>query len=228
MIFPSFLENIKTTKTEDLKFIFILRNPIDRIYSHYWWLRGIGSEKLNLRDAVLNDFELEPKRDDKLPEGNYKYYFQFGLYYKWINKYYSNFSADNIKIITYENLKTDRLKTINDCFEFLKVEKIDLIPNIEANKTQILKYPFLFKWAKKLAFNKVNIPRFIKAIFPEKVKNFIRNRFFLIVMKLTKTNQTYPKINKEDRSWLQSKYKEDVQQLKKLTGLSFKEWEDFD
>ena len=42
MLFPEFLDRIKILEVENLKLIFILRNPIDRIYSHYWYLKGGG------------------------------------------------------------------------------------------------------------------------------------------------------------------------------------------
>lgn len=227
MIFPSFLKRLKKTETAHLKFIFLLRNPIDRIYSHYWWLKGIGSEQLNLKEAILKDIESEPDHNDRLPEANYKYYFQFGLYYKWLNFYYSNFKAANIKIITHEALKAKPLDTINECFDFLNLDPLDTIETIHSNKTQILRFPFLYKLSKLLVFNKLKIPYFIKKMVPKQIKVWLRKHLLQKVFKLTSTNKTYPKMNVEDRLWLKELYKNDVNQLRKLTGLPFKEWSDF-
>jgi hypothetical protein len=227
MIFPSFLERIKKTKTEGIKFIFVLRNPIDRIYSHYWWLKGIGSENSTLKKAILEDYKIEPKHNDRLPEANYKYYFQFGLYYKWLNFYYSSFDESNIKIITYESLKSKPLDTINECFHFLGLDNLDSIETIHKNKTQILRFPYIYKFAKLLVFNKLKTPYIIKKVTPKKVKTWLRKYLLGKVFKLTSTNKSYPKINKKDRLWLKDLYKSDVNQLRKLTGLSLEEWTDF-
>ena len=120
MVFPTFIKRIKEYYSNDPKFIFVLRNPVDRCYSHYWWLKGMGSEKLDLKSAFLKDLHIEPKPEVQLPEANYKCYYQYGLYSKWLKKFYENFDSKNIKIITHENLKVNRLKTLNECFEFSK------------------------------------------------------------------------------------------------------------
>ena len=36
------------------KFIFILRNPIDRYESHFNWMKGLGLEKNNIDNNITN------------------------------------------------------------------------------------------------------------------------------------------------------------------------------
>lgn len=105
MAFPRFINHIKKQYSNQPKFIFILKNPIDRCYSHYWWLKGMGSERKEFIKSVLFDIGIEPIHSSRLPEANYKNYFQFGLYGKWLGKFYANFENVNIKIITFESLK---------------------------------------------------------------------------------------------------------------------------
>jgi Sulfotransferase domain len=227
MIFHSFIEHLKQHDDNKHKFIFILRNPIERCYSHYWWLKGIGSEKADFQTAILNDFELEPTHESRLPEANYKNYFQFGLYGKWLEKFYANFENATIKIITSENLKKNPNETINNCFDFLEVERLNEINKIETNKTLILKKPYLYKYAKLIAFNQIQLPQIIKDITPNKIKIFIRNNLMKTVLKYTKSDKTYPDMSEVDRQFIKDLYKEDVSSLKKLTGLNFEEWSDF-
>ncbi len=49
MYYESFISNIKINYEESPKFIFILRNPIDRFISHFWWMKGLGLEKNNIK-----------------------------------------------------------------------------------------------------------------------------------------------------------------------------------
>jgi Sulfotransferase domain len=227
MVFPNFIKRIKANYDFEPKFIFILRNPIDRCYSHYWWLKGIGSEKNDLRTAFLNDKETEPRPEIQLPETNYKCYYQYGLYAKWLEKFYVNFDSKNIKVICYESLKTKPLNTINDCFNFLNLKPLDKVPEIHSNKTLILKAPYLYRFTKLLTYNKLGIPQFIKDSTPNKIKELIRKKLAKTVLEYTKTDKTYPKIKTDDRLFLKQYYEADVLKLRRLTGLNFSEWTDF-
>ena len=48
MFHDSFIKNIKKHYKTYPKFIFILRNPIDRYESHFNWMKGLGLEKIIL------------------------------------------------------------------------------------------------------------------------------------------------------------------------------------
>ena len=110
MVFPSVVERIKKT-IPDPYFIFVLRNPIDRAYSHYWWLRGRGYETRTFKDAVLAD-----KHDMPHPEngirgvGWYRYYYAFGRYGTYLKTFTDVFGYGKIYIITTEDLKSSMMK----------------------------------------------------------------------------------------------------------------------
>ncbi|MBT8268368.1 MAG: sulfotransferase domain-containing protein [Bacteroidia bacterium] len=227
MLFPNFIERIQHQYSEVPKFIFLLRNPIDRCYSHYWWLRGMGSEKLPFKEAVLADFDVEPSPKTKLAEANYKSYFQYGLYAKWLERFYTAFGKEKIKIICSEDLREDPLETLNDCFSFLGLEALDEIQRMDANPTVIHKHPFLFKWAKRIAFDQANIPDFLKRITPKAFKQKIKKDLIPTVEKYSSSDMSYPEINQEDRNWLGQLYADDVKKLKALTTLEFRRWRDF-
>jgi hypothetical protein len=227
MQFPMFIDRIKAHYKQEPKFIFILRNPIDRCYSHYWWLKGLGSEREEFKDAVLKDFSEEPSHETNLPEGNYKNYYQFGLYGKWLSRFYQNFSEDNIMIITSEKLRENSLEAINQCYSFLNLAELDFIPETVSNKTVILKYPALYKFTKRLAFKKFNLPQSLKNTIPQGLKRFFRKELMESVLNHTKTDKTYPDITKENRAFLKEQYEEDIKKLKMITGMNFREWTDF-
>ena len=71
MVFDHFLDRV-TKYVEAPRFIFLLRNPIDRTYSHYRWLKGLGSEKLSFRSALEKDKDTLPSHANALREGNHK------------------------------------------------------------------------------------------------------------------------------------------------------------
>ncbi|MBT8254827.1 MAG: hypothetical protein HKN00_13225 [Flavobacteriaceae bacterium] len=227
MLFPNFIEHIQTHYNNPPKFIFLLRNPVERCYSHYWWLKGMGSEKLPFKDAVLADFDLEPSPITKLPEANYKSYFQYGLYAKWLNRFYDAFGKENIKIICSEDLKEDPLHSLNECFRFLGLEPIEKIEEFNTNQTIIHRHSFLYKWAKRIAFNQSDIPRFIKKLTPKTMKHRIKTDLIPAVERFTSTDLSYPVMDEKDRKWLSQLYADDVVMLRSLTGMEFNKWADF-
>lgn len=223
MLYPNFIENIKTNFNFTPKFIFILRNPIDRAYSHYWWMVGLGLEK----DTFENAFKKNLKKDFEPYDYYPSYYYHFGLYAKWLTPFYNNFENENIKIITLENLNQNQLKTLNECFEFLGLKKLENFPEIVSNKTRSLNYPKLYHLNKKIVQGKYMAPKFAKYILTKKGVEFIREKLKFLTFLEKNKEFNYPSIASNQRNWLKQYYLEDFANLCTLTGLNFLEWQDF-
>lgn len=227
LCFPEFLKRIKSYYKDSPKFIIILRNPIDRIYSHYWWLKSLGSENKSLKEAIMHDFDAEPNMRNKLPEGNFKSYYQFGLYGKWVSKFINEFGSENIHIITTENLKDDPLKTINSCFSFLNLELLEAIPEIKKNQTGTIRFSRFYNYSRNVINKKNAISNTIKVFIPNKFRQKLKEKINETILKLSKSKKVYPKMNLEVRKWLTILYQKDVDCLKKTSSKSFNEWKDF-
>lgn len=223
MYYDTFINNINSNYKVSPKFIFILRNPIDRFNSHFWWIKGLGLEKSNFQEALSKDQNNEFKAYNYYP----KYYFQFGLYAKWLKRFYNCFDRSNIKIITFEDLINNQLKTANSCFEFLGLKKLNSISNHTSNQTALLKNPQLYHFLNKSAMGKYSFTKIGKYFLPKKTINWIKLNIKDSLKNWKKENVSYPKISKENRSELKALYFKDVSDLKKLTEYNYKEWTDF-
>ena len=234
MVFPNVIKRIKKD-IKDPKFIFILRNPIDRIYSHYYWLKGFGYENLNFREAFLNDNDIEPNFKKDNPMG-YKYYYQWGLYGKWINRFYDNFNSKNIFIITNEEFKNNFLNTLNRCFNFLEVKNLDKAECIISNKTLLLKNPNIYNFFKKILPSMLKIEQCLglkninsKIIGDKRRKkiSFFINNLINKFVNINAKKGVYPPLKEQDRKYIAEFYLKDVDLLKKITKKHFNEWKDF-
>jgi hypothetical protein len=78
--FEEFKTYLKAYANPKTKLIFILRNPIDRTYSHYCYLKSLGSENEPFKKAVLKNHTKEPSVKDLLPERIVKNYYQYNSY----------------------------------------------------------------------------------------------------------------------------------------------------
>lgn len=223
MYYPEFIINVEKNYKIPPKFIFILRNPIDRCYSHYWWMYGLGLEKRPFDQAVEIDINRNLKRYNYYPN----YYYNFGLYGKWLTPFYENFPNKNIKIITLENLKHNRLNTINECYSFLGLSSLDKLPEVILNKTNKLKYPKLYHFNLKVFQNRLKLNKIAKQILPKNVTSIIKSKLKNISFLKHKIPLEYPEISSDHRKWLHSLYYDDVKELKKLTNQDFNEWLDF-
>ena len=223
MYYDSFINNINSNYKVSPKLIFILRNPIDRFNSHFWWIKGLGLEKSNFQEVLFKEKNNEFKAYDYFP----KYYFQFGLYSKWLKRFYNCFDRSNIKIVTFEDLINNQLETANSCFEFLGLKRLDTISNHVSNQTALLKNPHLYHFLNKSAIGKYSFTKIGKYILPKKTINWIKLNIKNNLKNWKKENVNYPKLSKENRYELKKLYFKDVSDLKRLTEYNYKEWTDF-
>ena len=227
MIFPNVIKRIKRYIKEP-KFIFILRNPIDRIYSHYNWLWSEGFENNSFRNAVEADQNQEPVFGNMAGIG-YKYYYQGGCYGKWLKNYYRVFNSKSIHIVTTESLTENSTVVMNRCFQFLRLPNYQISTQKKLNRTLMLKNPTVYN---VLRYGSIlNMPvlgAFYYRLLPHLLReNLKKTRYWLAEKYKHRKGHRYIPMSHADRNWLRTKYEEDVNLLKQLTGKSFSEWTDF-
>jgi hypothetical protein len=225
MLFPNVLERIKS-EIDYPKFIFVLRNPIDRCFSHYNWVKSLQAETRRFREAVKYDMNDELDYRKGFGRG-YKFYFQGGLYAKYLKKFFDEFGEQNIFIVTTENLRKNRKHTLNSIFDFLELSSMNDIPKIQSNKTK--QYNDLVLFYNRLKAIKSNFVQNNKPLVDKLKSISLFNKLNSATNKVPKFMKTEKKVylNDEDRKWLRSLYAEDVQNLKRITKMNFAEWKDF-
>jgi hypothetical protein len=196
---------------ENPKFIILLRNPIDRMDSHYRWMCTYFGETKTFEDAVMADKDLifDPNKPEE--KGVYKFYYYESCYGTFIERYLNAFGKENIYILTTEDLKKDYKSALNNCFEFLGLDPFDVKETISG--VTVKRHLYIPSVMKKFSF-----------LLPDKyfrrLKNNVIERFY--------TRHEYMQgLTESQRVWIRDMLKEQVAKLKKLTGRDFKEWHDF-
>jgi len=120
----------------NVKLIAMLRNPVDRAFSHYNHMVHDGHEHLSFEDAIKE----EPKRlrgeIEKMLENetynsfNHQYlsYVQRGIYIDQLERWIKKFPKEQILILSSEDFFSNTTKICNDVFSFLN------LPNYNINK----------------------------------------------------------------------------------------------
>ena len=153
----------------DMKFIVILRNPVDRAYSHYLHSKRDEHEHLNFEEAILT----KPDERDYLTFLR-RSYIEQGQYFDMLSRYLEFFSKENFLMLNFEedivNTKDDTLERI---LLFLDLEYQNLDTNIDSNKASVAKFIWLKQFMKKTGWWR----RVLKSIIPSlKIRQIIKNR----------------------------------------------------
>ena len=223
MYYDNFIKNVKDNFHQPPKFIFILRNPIDRYISHYNWLKGLGKEKRRIDKIIEEERYLDFKEYNDYP----KQYYQFGLYYKWISRFIENFGKENIKIVTFEKLISERLNILNSCYEFLGVSKMDSVNFIKSNKTNKVIFPSMYHFLRKSSIGKMKYTSISKYFLPKKIRMKIKSLMKIAIKNWISVESKKEILSDKQRKKLRDKYFEDVMSLKNKLNYDFSEWEDF-
>lgn len=226
MVFPGVAERIKQT-VPDPHFIFILRNPIDRAYSHYWWLRGRGYESRILKEAILADMHEEPDAENRIRGiGWYRYYFAFGKYGTYLRPFMEIFGRDRIHIITTEELNNSLKPTLDSCFRFLGLESLEEIVTVTVNETIVYQQARLYGFVSTIG-SQTRLRDVLKSKLPISVyKKLIRLRSHAsdLAGKVMNSSNEYPPITIDERLWLGKLYQDEVNILREFTKLTFDAW----
>jgi hypothetical protein len=100
------------------RFIYLVRDPVARIVSHYMHLRDGDKENRSLNEA-LSQFE-----------GNQ--YIDCSRYHMQLEQYLAHFEQSQILVVGTEQLKANRHKTLQEVFRFLNVDESFRSPHHDA------------------------------------------------------------------------------------------------
>lgn len=216
-------EYSKKHGVENLKFIAMLRNPLDRAYSLYNWQVQEGYEYASTFEKALEYEEARKEMDfpnSKLT-GGYKYnylYYHSGLYSSQLQEYFDLFGKENVMVLIFEEFIQTPADTLKEIFAFMGLEEKDYQPDLTIqNPSYDIYSPRLQFMLRRLNQTLVESPP---------MRWFIRSkkyRDFLISLGLKK-NQKPPKLSTEVRQKLLQKNMAEIRRLETLLGKDLSIW----
>jgi sulfotransferase family protein len=124
---PAAIERIKH-HVPRAKFIAILRNPIDRAYSHFLHMVRNGTEPLADFVQALREEEVGSR-----PDRTFQDYIGIGLYHRQVKRYFDTFGRDRTRVYLYEDLNKAPLDTLQDASRFLGVDD-SFVPDVSLRR----------------------------------------------------------------------------------------------
>ncbi len=108
------------------RIIAILRNPVDRAYSHYQLRRAVGAEQLTFTEAIA----AEPQR---LALGDPRRacpYLDMSRYVRQLRHICTHFPREVVHVVLFEELRDEPQRTYSEVCRFLGVDHTFVPPNL--------------------------------------------------------------------------------------------------
>ncbi|OGL47144.1 MAG: hypothetical protein A2W05_03565 [Candidatus Schekmanbacteria bacterium RBG_16_38_10] len=117
-----------------VKLIVLLRNPVDRAYSHYQYSVRMGHENLSFEDAIQNEMERMNNEREIIYNNcnNYSFnhqhfsYLSRGIYIEQLRRWHHYFPRDQILILKSEEFYLDPSSVFKHVYNFLNLPDLEL------------------------------------------------------------------------------------------------------
>lgn len=205
------------------KLLFILRNPIDRMYSSF----NFHISKLNLNaDLSFEEYidkciayDSGQKTPTELGIGEwYLKVISFGRYADYLKYYYQQFPESQIKVMFFEDMQRDVSSFMRELCQFLEIST-DYFDNYNFKKINVT-YESKVKWLHKVAVNlNARTERFLRQ--RPKLKQFMVNLY----KKINQAREGYDEISDESRCRLKQYYEPSINALQVLVGIENTPWD---
>jgi hypothetical protein len=191
------------------KLIYMVRDPVERIVSHYVHNRADGRERRPISEVVGD------------PNGSY---LRRSKYYMQLSQYLNCFPERNIMVVTQEELHARRAETLRSLFQFLEVdatfhsEAFSRMRNTAADKHR---KSSLGEFVARAGASK------IAGVLPEVLVR--KTSYILFSSKLRRFSPLSEKVEKPVldeylREKLCEQLREDADRLRAFTGRRFEDW----
>jgi len=187
-------------KIPNANILIILRDPIERAFSHHIMNMRDGKEQLPFHDFLLNHKSAIGEKNDSLP-----YYLKIGYYYDDVKRFIDVFGRKQVKIILFEEFVKKEKKIISEILQFLNIDYD--ISRLKIKKFNVSSEPRTR--FTKFIINNYLISKIPISILSDSFKQKIKDNF--LFKEIEK-----PRISVEDINLLYQFYREDVEKLQKL------------
>jgi hypothetical protein len=193
----------------DARLIVVLRNPIERAYSHYWMYRLAGRETEGFASA------LDQEEDRRARHwGSGWQYARTGYYARHIRRYLEFFPRERLSITLYEDFERDPISFMKSLFGFLEIDD-DFVPrmnvryNVSGRPTSAL--------TRFLLTSRHPVRQTLKDMIPRNVRVHLSAR-------LRQKYLSKPPMPPECRDRLRTMYRADIADLEDMLGRSLAHW----
>jgi len=193
----------------DCRLIFVLRNPVDRAFSAFWFYSSTGILCSTDTFSAFIRNEGHPLRQEIIDYGRYDVH---------LRRFYTAFDDENILVLLYDEVKLDMVQQLRELFQFIGVSEpaSDYVPE----QKNVTRYPSsgLYALARQAW---TPIKRIVDFRIPS-ASDLIRK--WGKASKDLMLRDEKPSMSSQDREYLRSLYRPHVQRLADDFGITLSNW----
>jgi hypothetical protein len=222
---PAALNNIKKFNP-DAKIIIMLRNPVEMVLSlHKQWIHSLFEDEEDFERAWA--LQEERAKGNSIPklcrEPQWLIYGKMASYSSYVEQVYKVFSADNVKIIIFEEFISQTETVFNDVLRFLNIPPIlrSGFPRVNGQRE------FSSKISKNIALNTpVFVRNFVTRMRFISLLSWIPDILDYIFKSESKNKKGFNQMsNPKFREYLVNFFEADVHRLSLLINKNLDHWQ---
>lgn len=204
----------KTAATEihkynpDARIIILLRDPVDRAFSHY---------QMDLRMALTSaTFEEALEKDERQPIRNWgsaSLYLDLGFYAEQVRRYLTHFPRNQILFLLSDELRQQPQATLDKVCDFLGIERFPFRIGQESNVSSLPRNRMV-RMLIRIDYLRVKVRRAIRS---RAIKSIVKTLLF-------KKKDKAEKMHEETERRLRRLFANDISALSELTGKDLSVW----
>ncbi len=184
-----------------IKILVTLRDPVEMVYSWYWYNRtGLIAK---LPDTFADAMQID-------------YFRNLGLYYRNLSHYFEQFDRSQIHMMLHDDIKSDAAKVLRGLFKFLGVSD-SFVPDKTNQKINIAKGT-RFRWLQRFGgatyASLKRFPGINRAITSRPFEKAVLSMY----RRVNQVKLDYPPIDDPIRNELVQYYRKDTERLSELLG----------
>ena len=205
LFYENVAEDIKKYNP-NAKIIIMLRNPIERAFSHYLMDYRLG--------LISDSFEniIAKKSKHKNAHLFYQQYIKVSKYAKQIQRYLDFFEKENILFVDYEDFKKNGSEIVFQVYDFLNIST-EFGANINTKYNA-------FKMPKNNGIRFIYSFVFLRKILTYLLPKYLVNNIIVFLFKV----DTKPELSMETRSLLIKIFKDDIKKLEEILSNDYLKW----
>jgi hypothetical protein len=195
----------------DARMIVLLRDPIERAYSHFLLDVRDGRQRLSFYEALVEDY-------NKIEKGWFvsNLYIELGYYYQQLSRYYRYFDPTRMLIVFFDDFITETTNILKQISQFLEIDNHPL----SSNRVNAAQNPYA-KVRSSIAQELILLSRnrylnapyqLYKKITPQPIKDLIR-------LRILRNKDQKPEMDVHAVEFLRQKYTPEIDDLEILLNL---------
>jgi hypothetical protein len=204
------------------KVLTVLRDPVERAYSAYWYMRQQGWETESTFEDALS---LEDARLRRMGElARHCSYVDRGLYSPQLKHLYSLFGRENVLSVSFDCLTSDPQEVCSEIFHWIGLCDAEVDPQRSHNQGRQPVFPSIQVLLRSFKESRMfdRLVSVAESISPA----LVGNNLLRSVEGLNKVVLRKPPMREETRAQLAECFYEDVRETERLTDICTDDWLD--